>query len=62
MARKKSGTERKEEKDRKVAEVVDFFETRYGSDVSRLDAWQTLCSDINVGVGNTIGECQRVRL
>lgn len=60
MARNKTKAEREEEKLRIAVMVVGHFDTTYGRNVSRLQAWQDLCRDVGVGIGGSIDQCQRV--
>ena len=61
MARKKTKEQREEEKRRNVEEVQSLFDTAYGRNMSRLQAWQDLCRDVGVPVEESIRKCQKVR-
>ena len=40
--------------------VVSHFDEAYGKDVSKIEAWQQLCRDIEVEVGASINQCKKV--
>jgi hypothetical protein len=40
--------------------VVSHFDEAYGKDVSKIEAWQQLCRDVEVEVGPSIPQCKKV--
>jgi hypothetical protein len=44
----------------KVASVLVHFTTTYTLQLSRLDAFQQLCTDLDVSVGTSLTQCKKV--
>jgi len=42
--------------------MLNNFNMNYGTDETKLDGWQRLCSDCGVTVGPSITQCKRVSL
>lgn len=60
MTRKKTKEERQAEKLQVASVVVNFFDSTYGRNETRLDMWQQLCRDVGVEVGTSIANCKKV--
>lgn len=53
-------TKAQKKRARKIATVVNYFDTNYGTDDTNLAKWQGLCEDVGVAAGNSILECKKV--
>lgn len=60
MASKKTKKEQAAERRRVATIVINYFNTKYGKDTTRLEGWQDLCRGVDVEVEETIKECKRV--
>lgn len=44
------------------ANILSFFETTYGTQEGKLEAWQKLCEHVGVEAGPSITKCKKVML
>ncbi|KAK3722182.1 hypothetical protein LTR37_002615 [Vermiconidia calcicola] len=46
------------ERNRRNDNIVNYFDTTYGRDVTKLEKWQLLCQDLGVDAGPSINKCK----
>jgi len=47
-------------KEKKIASILLYFNTEYSAHLGRLPAFQQLCEDLDVEVGTSLTQCKKV--
>ncbi|EME87435.1 uncharacterized protein MYCFIDRAFT_75292 [Pseudocercospora fijiensis CIRAD86] len=59
-AKQKTKEELAAEREAEIVNVLNFFDERYHSKSTKLEAYQTFCEDLGVEVGPSIRKCKKI--